>query len=82
MESDISNSDIHVGTLDVSRDEFSVSPIHEEAFTPFSTATVESIHNPNATNSTNVKSNLSYHFSKYDIIMGRWTLAIDLDILD
>ena len=68
MESETSNSDIHVGTLDVSREEFSVSPIHKEAFTPFSTATVESIHNPNATNSAAVKPYLSYHFSKYDIV--------------
>ena len=68
MESEISNDDIRVVTLDVSKEEFSASPIHEEAFTPSLTDTVESVHNPNATNSLGEKSNLSYHFSKYVLV--------------
>lgn len=68
MESKISNDNIQVATLDVSREEFSVSPIHEEAFTPSTADSVESVHNPNAINSLNEKPNLSYRFSKYVLV--------------
>ena len=68
MESEISKKDIQVATLDVSREaEFSVSPIHEDSFTPTSTSTVESINIPDAANPPGEKSNLSYHFSKCNI---------------
>jgi hypothetical protein len=80
MESKSSNNDIHVATLDVSREEFSVSPIHEETFTSSLTGTEESNHNPNAINSTAVKPNLSYHFSKC-VLVSFYHGKIILDIL-
>ena len=70
MESEVSNEDIQVATLDVSREEFSVTPTHGEVFTsPSSIDTAESVHNPNATSSPDVMPNLSYHFSECDHVV-------------
>ena len=65
LESETSNKDVHVATLDVSREGLDDSPIHGQSSTPSSTNTAESIHNPDATNSPGERPNLSYHFSKY-----------------